>query len=172
MAADEEAVMWVEKYRPKTLDEVVDLKDIVESLKVVHAQPENHAPPAPRRHPGHGKNHRRPLHRPRTLRAKLENLHAGTQRFRRKRHRHRPRPRQRLLTLQPRSLRQRTLRPDYSGRERPDDWPCPDGAETNHGDEFPHVTDSSSSATSQAKSSNPSRADAPYSASANSTTKP
>ena len=33
MAADEDAVMWVEKYRPKKLDEVVDLKDIVESLK-------------------------------------------------------------------------------------------------------------------------------------------
>jgi replication factor C small subunit len=33
MATNEEAVMWVEKYRPKTLDEVVDLKDIVESLK-------------------------------------------------------------------------------------------------------------------------------------------
>jgi replication factor C small subunit len=33
MAAEDEGVMWVEKYRPKTLDEVVDLKDIVESLK-------------------------------------------------------------------------------------------------------------------------------------------
>jgi replication factor C small subunit len=33
MATNEEAVMWVEKYRPKTLDEVVGLKDIVESLK-------------------------------------------------------------------------------------------------------------------------------------------
>jgi replication factor C small subunit len=33
MATNEETVMWVEKYRPKTLDEVVDLKDIVESLK-------------------------------------------------------------------------------------------------------------------------------------------
>ena len=33
MAADEDGVMWVEKYRPKTLNEVVDLKDIVESLK-------------------------------------------------------------------------------------------------------------------------------------------
>jgi replication factor C small subunit len=33
MAAAEESVMWVEKYRPKTLNEVVDLKDIVESLK-------------------------------------------------------------------------------------------------------------------------------------------
>jgi len=33
MGSDEDAVMWVEKYRPKTLDEVVDLKGIVESLK-------------------------------------------------------------------------------------------------------------------------------------------
>lgn len=29
----EDASMWVEKYRPKTLDEVVNLKDIVKSLK-------------------------------------------------------------------------------------------------------------------------------------------
>ncbi len=29
----EDIFMWVEKYRPKTLDEVVDLKDVVESLK-------------------------------------------------------------------------------------------------------------------------------------------
>jgi replication factor C small subunit len=33
MTVNEEAVMWVEKYRPKTLDEVVDLNDIVQSLK-------------------------------------------------------------------------------------------------------------------------------------------
>lgn len=33
MAASEEGVMWVEKYRPRRLDEVVDLKDIVVSLK-------------------------------------------------------------------------------------------------------------------------------------------
>jgi len=33
MSIDEEAVMWVEKYRPKNLDQVVDLKEIVESLK-------------------------------------------------------------------------------------------------------------------------------------------
>jgi len=33
MAASEEALMWVEKYRPKNLNEVVGLKDIVESLK-------------------------------------------------------------------------------------------------------------------------------------------
>ncbi|UCG45356.1 MAG: replication factor C small subunit [Candidatus Bathyarchaeota archaeon] len=31
--SDEAAQMWVEKYRPKTLDEVVNLKDVVESLK-------------------------------------------------------------------------------------------------------------------------------------------
>ena len=31
--------MWVEKYRPKTLDEVVDLKDIVESLKAFMRNP-------------------------------------------------------------------------------------------------------------------------------------
>jgi replication factor C small subunit len=33
MALDEEALMWVEKYRPKKLDDIVDLRDIVESLK-------------------------------------------------------------------------------------------------------------------------------------------
>jgi replication factor C small subunit len=39
MAVDEESVMWVEKYRPKTLNEVVDLKDIVESLKAFMRNP-------------------------------------------------------------------------------------------------------------------------------------
>jgi replication factor C small subunit len=39
MATEEEAVMWVEKYRPKTLDQVVDLKDIVESLKAFMRNP-------------------------------------------------------------------------------------------------------------------------------------
>ncbi len=39
MAANEEALMWVEKYRPKNLDEVVDLKDIVESLKAFMKNP-------------------------------------------------------------------------------------------------------------------------------------
>ena len=39
MAADEQALMWVEKYRPKNLDEVVDLKDIVESLKAFMKNP-------------------------------------------------------------------------------------------------------------------------------------
>jgi len=39
MAANEEAVMWVEKYRPKTLDEVVGLKDITESLKAFMKNP-------------------------------------------------------------------------------------------------------------------------------------
>ena len=39
MASNEEAVMWVEKYRPKNLNEVVDLKDIVESLKAFMKNP-------------------------------------------------------------------------------------------------------------------------------------
>jgi replication factor C small subunit len=39
MAVDEEAVMWVEKYRPKNLDEVVGLKDIVDSLKAFMRNP-------------------------------------------------------------------------------------------------------------------------------------
>jgi replication factor C small subunit len=39
MAVSEEALMWVEKYRPKTLDEVVGLKDIVESLKAFMRNP-------------------------------------------------------------------------------------------------------------------------------------
>ena len=39
MTASEEAVMWVEKYRPKTLDEVVGLKDITESLKAFMKKP-------------------------------------------------------------------------------------------------------------------------------------
>ncbi|XES76805.1 MAG: replication factor C small subunit [Candidatus Bathyarchaeia archaeon] len=39
MASNEEALMWVEKYRPKSLDEVVDLKDIVESLKAFMRNP-------------------------------------------------------------------------------------------------------------------------------------
>jgi len=39
MATSEEALMWVEKYRPKNLNEVVDLKDIVESLKAFMKNP-------------------------------------------------------------------------------------------------------------------------------------
>jgi replication factor C small subunit len=39
MATTEEAVMWVEKYRPKTLNEVVDLKDVVGSLKAFMRNP-------------------------------------------------------------------------------------------------------------------------------------
>ncbi len=39
MAVPEEAVMWVEKYRPKILEDVVDLKDIVESLKAFMRNP-------------------------------------------------------------------------------------------------------------------------------------
>ncbi len=39
MATNDEALMWVEKYRPKTLDDVVGLKDIVESLKAFMKNP-------------------------------------------------------------------------------------------------------------------------------------
>ncbi|MCW4045315.1 MAG: replication factor C small subunit [Candidatus Bathyarchaeota archaeon] len=41
MAVDEESVMWVEKYRPKKLDEVVDLRDIVDSLKAFMKKPKS-----------------------------------------------------------------------------------------------------------------------------------
>jgi len=41
MAVNEETVMWVEKYRPKTLDEVVDLKDIIDSLKAFMRNPKS-----------------------------------------------------------------------------------------------------------------------------------
>ena len=40
MVTSEEALMWVEKYRPKTLNEVVDLRDIVGSLKAFMKKPE------------------------------------------------------------------------------------------------------------------------------------
>ncbi len=40
MAASEEALMWVEKYRPKTLDEVVGLHDIIESIKAFMRKPQ------------------------------------------------------------------------------------------------------------------------------------
>jgi len=39
MVVNEEALMWVEKYRPKNLNEVVDLHDIVESLKAFMRNP-------------------------------------------------------------------------------------------------------------------------------------
>ncbi len=39
MAVNEEALMWVEKYRPKTLDDVVGLKDITDSLKAFMRNP-------------------------------------------------------------------------------------------------------------------------------------
>ena len=39
MSVNEEALMWVEKYRPKNLSEVVDLRDIVESLKAFMKNP-------------------------------------------------------------------------------------------------------------------------------------
>ena len=41
MATSEEALMWVEKYRPKTLNEVVGLRDIVVSLKAFMKKPES-----------------------------------------------------------------------------------------------------------------------------------
>jgi replication factor C small subunit len=40
MSGSDEAVMWVEKYRPKTLDEVVGLHDITESIKAFMKKPE------------------------------------------------------------------------------------------------------------------------------------
>jgi replication factor C small subunit len=39
MTVNEEALMWVEKYRPKKLSEVVDLHDITESLKAFMKNP-------------------------------------------------------------------------------------------------------------------------------------
>lgn len=39
MTVNEEALMWVEKYRPKNLNEVVDLHDIVQSLKAFMRNP-------------------------------------------------------------------------------------------------------------------------------------
>jgi len=39
MAVNQEALMWVEKYRPKTLDEIVDQHDIIESLKAFMRNP-------------------------------------------------------------------------------------------------------------------------------------
>src|SRR4030067_3679903 len=39
MAVNEEALMWVEKYRPKNLNEIVDLLDIVHSLKAFMRNP-------------------------------------------------------------------------------------------------------------------------------------
>lgn len=39
MAVNDEALMWVEKYRPKILDDVVDQHDIVESLKAFMRNP-------------------------------------------------------------------------------------------------------------------------------------
>ncbi len=39
MTVNEEALMWVEKYRPKNLNEVVDLHDITESLKAFMRNP-------------------------------------------------------------------------------------------------------------------------------------
>ncbi len=41
MSVNEEALMWVEKYRPKTLDDVVGLKDITDSLKAFMRNPKS-----------------------------------------------------------------------------------------------------------------------------------
>jgi replication factor C small subunit len=40
MSTNEESVMWVEKYRPRILDEVVGLNDVVESLKAFMKKPQ------------------------------------------------------------------------------------------------------------------------------------
>jgi replication factor C small subunit len=55
MALSEDALMWVEKYRPKTLDEVVGLKDIVRQSQQFYEKPQKHAAPYVRRLPGTGK---------------------------------------------------------------------------------------------------------------------
>jgi replication factor C small subunit len=39
MSVNEEALMWVEKYRPKTLNDVIGLKDIVDNLKAFMKKP-------------------------------------------------------------------------------------------------------------------------------------
>ena len=39
MSVNEEALMWVEKYRPKTLDDVIGLGDITDSLKAFMKKP-------------------------------------------------------------------------------------------------------------------------------------
>ena len=39
LITQEEALMWVEKYRPRNLDEIVDLHDIVQSLKAFMKNP-------------------------------------------------------------------------------------------------------------------------------------
>jgi len=39
MSVNEEALMWVEKYRPKTLDDVIGLRDITDSLKAFMKKP-------------------------------------------------------------------------------------------------------------------------------------
>ena len=55
MAANEEALMWVEKYRPKNLTEVVDLHDIVGTPKSFHEKAKNDASPDVRRNTRTGK---------------------------------------------------------------------------------------------------------------------
>ena len=75
MAINEEALMWVEKYRPKNLNEVVDLRDIVESLKAFMKNPKTMPHLMFAGIPGTGKTTLATLHRTRTFRSKLEKLH-------------------------------------------------------------------------------------------------
>ena len=62
MAVNEEALMWVEKYRPKNLNEVVDLHDIVESLKAFMQKTKNDASLDVRGDTGHWENDACALH--------------------------------------------------------------------------------------------------------------
>ena len=61
MSVNEEALMWVEKYRPKTLDDVVGLKDIVESLKAFMKNPKTMPHLDAGRHSRYRKNHNRSM---------------------------------------------------------------------------------------------------------------
>ena len=75
MTVNEEALMWVEKYRPKTLDDVVGLKDIVESLKAFMKKPKTMPHLMLAGIPGTGKTTIALCHSPRIVRGKLEKLH-------------------------------------------------------------------------------------------------
>ena len=104
MAVSEDALMWVEKYRPKTLDEVVGLKDIVDSLKAFMKNPKTMPHLMFAGVPGTGKTTLALAIAHTLVWAELEKLHIRTERLRRARHRHRPRPHQRLQPLQPHRL--------------------------------------------------------------------